>query len=192
MNEGLGRTSDQHRWVYVSDGGHFENLGLYEMVMRRCKRIIVVDGSADPGFNLDDLGGAMRKIQIDLGIPIEFRPLASFKPRPDKSDRHWFLGKVQYSAVDGTAVEDGQLIYIKASLTGDEPEDVTQYAKTHSDFPHESTANQFFDESQFQGYVRLGEHVVERMVKDTIGANLLRPVSTEELFNAAGGKQGNP
>jgi hypothetical protein len=192
LNEGLGRTSDQHRWVYVSDGGHFENLGLYEMVMRRCKRIIVVDGSADPGFNLDDLGGAMRKIQIDLGVPIEFQPPASFKPRPDKSDRHWFLGKVHYSAVDGPEKEDGQLIYIKASLTGDEPEDVTQYAKTHSDFPHESTANQFFNESQFQSYVRLGEHVVEAIVKDTVGANPLRPLSPEELFNAAGGKQGKP
>lgn len=185
INEGLGRTSDRHRWVYVSDGGHFENLGLYEMVLRRCKQIIVVDGSADPGFNLDDLGGAMRKIQIDLGVPIEFQPQASFKPRPAFSDRHCFVAKIRYSEVDGENTEDGQLVYIKASLTGDEPEDVSQYAKTHSEFPHESTANQFFNESQFQSYMHLGEHIVEKIVEDRFGEKPHRPLSMEEFFDAA-------
>lgn len=179
LREAGGKTTDQSRWVYLSDGGHFENLGLYEMVLRRCKRIIVVDGSADSSFNLEDLGNAVRKINIDLGVPIEFDPrveygkTACFKSLPEKSTRQWLVGTIRYSRIDGSNPDkdgieqkDGVLLYIKSSLTGDEPADVTQYAKTHEGFPHESTANQFFNESQFESYVRLGSHIVETMARD--------------------------
>ena len=135
LNESLGRTTDENKWVYLSDGGHFENLGLYEMVLRRCKYIIVVDGSADPAFALESLGNAMRKIYIDLGVPIDFGQPVSFKPLPEKSERHWFIGRVRYSSVDGPGIMDGQLLYIKSSLTGDEPVGVTQYSKAHPEFP---------------------------------------------------------
>ena len=186
INEGLGQTSDRHRWVYVSDGGHFENLGVYEMVLRRCKRIIVVDGSADPSSNLDDLAGAIRKAQIDLGIPIQFKHPAAFQARPEFSNRHCFVATIRYSDVDGTPEkENGRLVYIKASLTGDEPEDVMQYARTHPDFPHESTANQFFNESQFQSYMHLGEHIVEKIVKDRFGERKPKPLTTGDFFDAA-------
>ena len=73
MSEALGNTNDTGNFIQVSDGGHFENLALYEMVMRRCHRIVVVDGGADPKFELEDLGNAVRKVRIDLGIQIEFR-----------------------------------------------------------------------------------------------------------------------
>jgi len=71
IDEALGRTSDSNAWVYLSDGGHFDNLGLYEMALRRCHLIVVSDSSADPRFAYDDLANAVRKIRIDLGIPIE-------------------------------------------------------------------------------------------------------------------------
>jgi hypothetical protein len=91
--------------------------------------------------------------------------------------------------VDGPPEQnDGMLLYIKASLTGDEPADVTQYAKAHPDFPHESTANQFFNESQFESYVRLGSHVVEKLVHRGFGDNPPSPMSVEDLFSAAGAK----
>jgi len=73
LSEALGNTNDTGNFVQISDGGHFEDLGIYEMVMRRCHRIIVVDGGADPKFEFEDLGNAVRKIRIDLGIQIEFR-----------------------------------------------------------------------------------------------------------------------
>ena len=72
MKEALGQTSDESEYVYLSDGGHFENLGLYEMVRRRCRTIVVLDGGCDPDFHYDDLGNALRKIRIDLRIPIDF------------------------------------------------------------------------------------------------------------------------
>ena len=71
-DEAFGRTSDEKPYVYLSDGGHFENLGLYEMVLRRCHTIVVIDADADAGYTFDNLGNAIRKIRIDLGIPIDF------------------------------------------------------------------------------------------------------------------------
>ncbi|MGE5325122.1 MAG: patatin-like phospholipase family protein [Actinomycetota bacterium] len=202
LNEALGRTNDQNRWVYVSDGGHFENLGLYEMVVRRCKRIIVVDGGCDPDFNFEDLGNAVRKIFIDLGVPIDFMPAVSLEKGPKPTNHHVFFGTIRYGCVDGTKhpdgtdVTDGELLYIKASLTGDEPADVTQYYKAHPDFPHESTANQFFNESQFESYVRLGSHVVDSLGSEDKGPfsleqifQKLRPAPSQAAAGAASGKQ---
>lgn len=225
LNEALGKTTDENSWVYLSDGGHFENLGLYEMVMRRCKRIIVVDGGCDLDFKLEDLGNAVRKIQIDLGVPITFDPAVALQRGPVATNRHRFIGRIRYSHCDLTQTElnrlrelerleplsgaelkeygelsgnknrtseqerrylelkgrrarnvdeaaeykklvstDGVLVYIKASLNANEPADVTQYYRSHDEFPHESTANQFFNESQFQSYVRLGMHVVDEIM----------------------------
>jgi hypothetical protein len=198
LNESLGRTTDESRWVYLSDGGHFENLGLYEMVLRRCKKIIVVDGSADPTFNFEDLGNAVRKIFIDLGVPIDLDPAknaepclrcVSLEPGANTNNRHCFVMTIRYSCVDGTPdAEDGTLLYIKASLNANEPADVTQYAKTHPEFPHESTANQFFNEAQFESYVRLGAHIVEEIMTGGAGGDQPTPVSLDCLFEAAQGK----
>ena len=68
---GMPCTDDKNPYVYLSDGGHFENLGLYEMVLRRCHTIVVSDAGCDPGCSFEDLGNAIRKIRIDFGIPIE-------------------------------------------------------------------------------------------------------------------------
>ena len=163
IDEAFGLTSDENAWVNLSDGGHFENLGLYEMVLRRCATIIVVDGSADPCFHFDDLGNATRKIRIDLGIPIEFPNGIAIAKEITAASKHCAMGQIVYSAVDGPGVEDGHLIYIKTSLTGNEPEDVLNYAAQNPGFPHQPTSDQWFDESQFESYRRLGCHVVEEI-----------------------------
>jgi hypothetical protein len=163
IDEAFGLTSDENAWVNLSDGGHFENLGLYEMVLRRCATIIVVDGSADPSFHFDDLGNATRKIRIDLGIPIEFLNGVAIAKEIAAASKHCAVGQIVYSAVDGPGVENGTLIYIKTSLTGNEPRDVLTYAAENPSFPHQSTADQWFDESQFESYRRLGAHVVEEI-----------------------------
>jgi hypothetical protein len=163
IDEAFGLTSDKNAWVNLSDGGHFENLGLYEMVLRRCATIIVVDGSADPSFHFDDLGNATRKIRIDLGIPIEFPHGVAIAKEITAESKHCACGRIAYSAVDGPGAEDGHLIYIKTSLTGNEPEDVLNYAAQNPSFPHQPTSDQWFDESQFESYRRLGLHVVEEI-----------------------------
>jgi hypothetical protein len=163
IDEAFGLTNDRNAWVNLSDGGHFENLGLYEMVLRRCATIIVVDGSGDPAFHFDDLGNATRKIRIDLGIPIEFPNGVSITKEITPGSKHCAAGRIVYSAVDGPGVEDGTLIYIKSSLTGNEPRDVLNYAAQNPAFPHQPTSDQWFDESQFESYRRLGYHVVEEI-----------------------------
>lgn len=100
--EAFGLTDDCNPYVYLSDGGHFENLGLYEMVLRRCHYIVVSDAGQDPLCSFSDLGGAVRKIRIDLGIPIDFGPMSIFARSNKKSQntrgRSCAIGKILYSA----------------------------------------------------------------------------------------------
>src|SRR5262249_39659236 len=78
FSEAMGHTTDRYKYVNLSDGGHFENLGLYEMVLRRCHFIVVSDAGEDPECSFSDLGEAIRKIRIDFGIPIEFDPMSIY------------------------------------------------------------------------------------------------------------------
>src|SRR5262249_58439421 len=81
IEETFGLTTDERPYIYLSDGGHFENLGLYEMVRRRCRYMVVVDAGCDPTYTFEDLGNAVRKIAIDLGVKIRFHGLAKLKSR---------------------------------------------------------------------------------------------------------------
>ena len=173
LSELFAQTDGYSRYLNLSDGGHFENLGLYELVKRRCRYIIVCDGEEDAELNFESLGGAIRKCRADFGVEIHLNPgLIHAEGKP--SQAHCVMGTVTYPEVTddennlcgGTpeppgGPAKGWIFYLKASLTGDEPEDVTQYHATHPVFPHEPTANQFFTESQFESYRRLGLHVVE-------------------------------
>jgi hypothetical protein len=163
LRELFGLTNDRSPYVFLSDGGHFENLGLYEMVRRRCHCIIVSDAGCDPGYTFQDLSNAVRKIRIDFSIPIEFPPdgLGMSVAGQGKGNPHLAIGTIRYSVVDGP-VANGVLIYMKATLSGDEAVDVLNYARSHPDFPHESTANQFFTEAQFESYRTLGLHTLQQ------------------------------
>ncbi|HEY8019958.1 MAG TPA: hypothetical protein VIH93_02590, partial [Thermoanaerobaculia bacterium] len=177
--EAFGLTDDENPYVYLSDGGHFENLGLYEMVLRRCRWIVVSDAGEDAGFDFSDLGGAVAKIRIDLGVPILFQKILMRPRDPQRSydltrsgDQAPYaaIGRICYSCADRLAGDrpldpddDGWLIYVKASLNGSESVDVYNYAKAHPTFPHESTANQLYTEAQFESYRELGSHAVETL-----------------------------
>jgi hypothetical protein len=170
VKEALGQTSDQSEYVYLSDGGHFENLGLYEMVRRRCRFIVVVDGGCDPDFHYDDLGNALRKIRIDFKIPIEFDDEQRMRPIGQQR-RRCAVGTIRYSAVDGAGT-DGRLIYVKPMLLGDEGPDISSYAASHPGFPHEGTGDQWFDESQTESYRALGLHTLDAMCRGWTGGSL--------------------
>jgi len=169
FDEAFGLTTDTNSWVYLSDGGHFENLAIYEMVLRRCHCVVVSDAGCDPNYTYADLASAVRKIRIDFGIPIDFdnptMPMSPDKlPTARHSGKHCAMARIRYSAVDGPGAPDGILIYIKPSLNGNEPADVQHYAAADPRFPHQPTSDQFFDESQFESYRRLGLHVVEELL----------------------------
>jgi len=170
VDEALGLTNDKSPHVYLSDGGHFENLGLYEMVLRRCHFIVVSDAGEDPECSFADLGESVRKIRIDFGIPIDFDQMSIY-PRSqfDAAKQHGHncaIGRIGYSAVDGPTAPDGIIIYIKPACYGDEPRDIYEYFKRSETFPHESTADQFFSESQFESYRMLGAYTMEKLCSD--------------------------
>ena len=173
VDEALGLTNDKSPYVYLSDGGHFENLGLYEMVLRRCHFIVVSDAGEDPECSFADLGEAVRKIRVDFGIPIEFDQMSIY-PRSEidaakGKGRNCAIGRIRYSAVDGSTAPDGIIVYIKPACYGDEPRDIYEYFKRSQTFPHESTADQFFSESQFESYRMLGAYTMERLCLDCAG-----------------------
>jgi hypothetical protein len=160
VRELLGLATDANPYVYLSDGGHFENLGLWSMVVRRCGAIIVSDAGCDPDYTFDDLSNAVRRIRIDLGIPIEFETIDMSRSGQGVSNRHVAVGTIRYSAVDGPGVPDGVLLYFKATLSGDESVDIRTFAALNSAFPHDPTGNQFFDEDRFESYRALGYHSI--------------------------------
>ncbi len=189
LNEMFGLTNAGRSFVYLSDGGHFENLGLYEMVLRRCRLIVVSDASCDPSYQFTDLGNAVRKIRIDLGIDIAIDRLPQHCARDDidserKTEpelrRYCALGRIHYP--EG---EPGLLIYLKPGIYGGEPADVKEYARQRRDFPHESTADQWFDESQFESYRRLGRFLARSVFADAGGNGAARsPLAGADVIAA--------
>lgn len=162
LAETFGLTNDKSRFIYLSDGGHFENLALYEMVLRRCHIIVLSDVSGDGGMTFEDLGNAIRKIRVDMGIPIDIDidPISTGK-------KHVAVGTIHYESVDGNGSVSGRLIYIKPSKCGNEPPDVRNYAAVNKEFPHQPTTDQWFDESQFESYRMLGLHTIEEICEGT-------------------------
>jgi hypothetical protein len=162
LDEALGRTSELSQYVYLSDGGHFDNLGIYEMVRRRCRYIVVSDASCDPECTFEDLANAIRKVQIDMGVPISIKEILR-PPGPDGAHRgrSCAVGEIDYAAVDGPDAEAGTLIYLKPARREAAPVDLYSHGRTSRDFPHEPTADQWFSESQFESYRKLGYVTVE-------------------------------
>ena len=185
--EAFGLTNNCSPYVYLSDGGHFENLGLYEMVLRRCHYIVVSDAGEDPLCSFADLGGAIRKIRIDFGISIDFDEISIYSRGDEEmrnaKGRNCAIGRIRYSDVDGPEAEDGVLLYIKPACYGNEPRDIYEYFKSNQTFPHESTTDQFFTESQFESYRMLGVHTMERLSGDCRGdfPELIRHVFANHL-----------
>ena len=177
IEEAFGQTTDNRPYVYLSDGGHFENLGLYEMVRRRCRFIVVVDAGCDPDFAFEDLGNAVRKIYIDLGIRVRFDQLQSIKNRPpadlDEERRkipYYTIGLIDYKDADGAeeGCEDGIILYIKPAYHGTEGAGIVSYATAHKTFPHETTTDQWFTESQFESYRSLGLEITNTILQSPV------------------------
>ncbi|MES2000167.1 MAG: patatin-like phospholipase family protein [Pseudomonadota bacterium] len=168
-------------WINLTDGGHFENLGVYELIRRRCRLIVVTDVGCDPEYQYEDLANLLRKCWTDLGVNIrfdEFEPM-HLQANSRYCSVHDAVGRIQY--YDGGP--DGAIIYLKSSMTGDEWPDIRQYADAHKKFPHETTADQFFDENQFEAYRHQGYKVVAKMHGrlQTILGKEPKNVSIEEM-----------
>lgn len=173
--EMFGLNTAESKYINLSDGGHIENLGVYELIRRQCRLIVAGDGEADPGLTFNGLAEVIRMVQIDFGIKIEVSGLDEIR----RGEQHHAIGTIHYP--NGRV---GKLIYLKSSLLGDnnlkatlEKENyitspyrddnllfddgayIAHYKAQHPAFPHESTGDQFFDEAQFECYRALGYSV---------------------------------
>ena len=196
VSELFGAADETSNFVYLSDGGHFDNLGLYELVKRRCRFIVASDAGCDPGIEFEDLGNAIRKCKIDLGVTIDIDARVIVPdPATRKSMFHCAVGTIRYPgsskhpATSGAASAPGEsddgyegyILYIKPSLSGNEPRDVLQYASAHPEFPHETTSDQWFAESQFESYRKLGYHLAKEVFTR---ADFERKAGRESMFVA--------
>lgn len=168
LQEAFGLTTSDRAYINLSDGGHFENLGLYEMVRRRCRLIVLSDAGCDPDFTFADLGNAVRKIQIDLGVAVSFPNLDKLQARIRSGEKpsaapYSTVGRIHYADADG-AGKDGYILYIKPSYHGTEEAGIRAYANEDESFPHDPTADQWFDESQFESYRSLGFEIVDELL----------------------------
>ncbi len=159
FTELFGLANDDSRFVYLTDGGHFENMGLYELVRRRCSTIVVCDAEQDGGLKFEGIGMAIRKCRIDFGAEIRL-DLSKLKSigHDDASPVHCVPGTIHYPVGPGREPFQGDVLYIKSTYTEKLPGDLLNYRLQHPSFPNDTTLNQWFTESQFESYRRLGIH----------------------------------
>jgi hypothetical protein len=166
---GVGLSEKDSR-IHLADGGHFENLGLYELLRRRCRYVIVSDAGADPSCTLADLGQAVQRARADLGaeVAIDADPLFHGNGEQMRKQAH-LLGSVTYA--DGSR---GEILYVKALLREHLGADIYGYWRTNPDFPNQPTSNQFYGELQFDSYRELGRQLMAGIVGDAAGGDIER------------------
>ena len=184
----LGRGEDD-AFLLLEDGGHFDNLGLYELLRRRLELILVCDAGADAGARLSDLHRALRFAELDFGARVAFddpedyhavvpNEPAAFPDGARMAERAHLVGRVDYA--DGSV---GTLVYLKAALVPGMAFAELGFGSRRAGFPQETTVDQFFDEEQFDAHRRLGCELARRMI-DEIGLG-------ERLREAAAGETGS-
>ena len=187
LQEALGLTTDERKYIYLSDGGHFENLGLFEMIRRRCRFILAIDLGCDADFSFEDLANAVRKISVDLGVTIKFCDLERLQKRaddgmPGRGHAYHAVGEIDYRKADGAA-ENGIIIYIKPSYHGSGDAGIKGYATANPDFPHESTLDQWFSEFQFESYRSLGFEIMDSVLNRAMQeSSCVDAPSLEKIF----------
>lgn len=172
-----GGMSEKTSYLNVSDGGHIENLGIYELLRRRCKFVIAIDGEADPNRSFGGLLTLTQLAQIDLGVTID-PDLTDLRTDSEGHGRsHFGLSRIEYP--DG---QYGLLLYIKSSLTGNESEFLKKYREENPAFPHQSTAQQLFSETQFEAYRALGEHIAQDLFRSDLVDRRQAMLTVREWF----------
>lgn len=173
LSETLHHIDESSEWLPLSAGGRFDAVGLYEMVLRRCHTIIVVDATRDPDYMFAALGSAILRIRADLGVPISLaKPRMGARGKQSKG-LYCATGTIRYSLADGPDAEDGSLIYIKPGFYDDPslPADVYSYGSMVRDFPHETIRSGTMTEQQFEAYRTFGEYCVSAIVGSTRAAD---------------------
>jgi hypothetical protein len=176
LNEMLARYYGTRRshW-YLSDGGHFENTAAYELIRRRVPRIVVLDNGRDAEYAFDDVANLVRKARIDLDAEIVFLTAGELTSFVDTSVRKYFGTPEEFKAgqrgplyatlarVLYADAPESLMLVLKPRVAGIEPLDILNYKQASSDFPQQSTTDQFYDEAQWESYRTLGYWIADRL-----------------------------
>jgi len=156
LREILGRTNLNGRWVYVTDGGHYENLGLVEALRRGATEIVVFDASGDPPSSWVTFGEAVETARADLGVEIDLDPSKKLRPAAGSDGAPTLVAEGTCTYPNGVRAT---LLLCKLALPDEAPAswDVYAWKAGHSNFPHDSTAQQLYGDREFEAYRRLGE-----------------------------------
>jgi hypothetical protein len=165
MQELVSQTMDLLPYCYLTDGGHYENTGVYSLIQRGCRLIVVGECGADPQATLDDLGNMIRKVRIDFRTEVTFGAgeIEKFRTLPPAPREHVVTGKIRYGKEHADALglteeeRDGTIIVVKPNVAPDVALDVRQYGFLNADFPQQQTFDLWYDEAQFESYRRLGQ-----------------------------------
>jgi hypothetical protein len=202
LREFTSQTNDLSTYCYLTDGGHFDNTGLYSLVERGCRLIVVADCGADPKPCFQDVGDALRRCRIDFGaeIDLDLAPLMRGKDS-GFAESQFVVGSIVYSPkhleslsrettapADDAADEEkrraalartGVIILFKPGITNRrETADVRQYKLENPVFPQQTTVDQWFDEAQFESYRRLGSICADALFGE------LEDVTTDDARHA--------
>jgi hypothetical protein len=171
----LGRNRIGSKYLYVTDGGHYENLGLVELLRRGCTEIYCLDASGvgQDGAEFETLGEAIALARSELGVEIEFDTARLARDpsqmTPDEkthiAKRDVVTARIAYPpGEDGTVPSDGKLIYVRNAMTDAAPWDVRAHHEVDPRFPNNPTVDQLYTDQKFEAYRVLGARAAERAV----------------------------
>lgn len=179
--------TDGSHW-YLSDGGHFENTGVFELLRRRVGFIVCCDCGADPNYTYEDLSNLMRLARIDFRAEFECVPPAvfpGFAPDAARLQPYFATDEAQlcppadpqgqlpvapddkcallYRVTYAGSKDETFLLVLKPRLINSAPLDLFEYQVKNPSFPQQTTFDQFFDEAQWESYRKLGVLIGSRI-----------------------------
>jgi hypothetical protein len=162
--EAAGRLSYRSTWMYVTDGGHYDNLGLVEALRRGASHIVVLDASGDKADSWFTLGGAIALARTDAGVDIELDPTTMVRGgrglAPGQVVRPWAHGLFHRQQEVPGLSQQGEIWVCKLGWWTGAPWDVLAYARCHPTYPCDSTMEQLYGAAEFEAYLQLGAATV--------------------------------
>ena len=160
LREALGGLTLDQRFVYLTDGGHWENLGVVELLRRRCTDVLCFDASTDPGGTGQDIGRAIALARSELGAHIDLDPGPVLPGEGGTSEDTGVRGLIHYPDQ-----QPGRIVYSKAAITPKASWDLRAFKDRDPRFPHHGVAQQIFTDEQFEAYRSLGHAAGKRAVE---------------------------
>ncbi len=172
VKEAVGRPSVHDRFLYVTDGGHYDNLGIVEALRRRPRRVFVLDASNDAEDTFRTLGRAIATARMDLGLEVEMDPRGMRRIADERSAAAWCAGTYREAGTVGGPVL-GHVYLVKAIMLDGLPWDIETYSGDNLEFPRTSTGRQLYSEFDFEAYRMLGQVTAQAMLAATQGGTTL-------------------